>query len=125
MNVLHHLGQAAALLLLLELLVFLLIFLGIAGGLAFGLHWVNGKTGWAFEKVNGLMQRVSGYAHNGLEYAARPIILAGGLIETVKVTAGSVRRQVQSVRMSSTPTLGGAHQIERPAEEPESVVPLV
>lgn len=96
MNVLNHLAQAAAVLLLLELLVVLLIFAGVAGGLAFGLRWVRGKTDVAFTKAQAGLKIGDRYAHSGLDYLARPFILASGAAETVKGTAQALRREVRT-----------------------------
>ncbi|GAC1322230.1 MAG: hypothetical protein NVSMB22_08790 [Chloroflexota bacterium] len=98
MSVLDHLGQAAAALLLLELLVILLIFLGLFGGLAWGLHWVNGKTDWAFGKLNGYIAIGQRYLHMGTGYVARPFILVSGLSENVKGTARALQAIVRKNR---------------------------
>lgn len=98
MSVLHHLAQAAAVILIVELLVVLFIFLGIAGGLAFGLHWVRGKTDWAFEKANGFLALVPKYTEVGTDLVAKPFILGGGARARLLVTALSIRRQIRENR---------------------------
>lgn len=103
MSVLNHLAQAAAIILLLELLVVVLVFLGISGGLAFGLHWVNGKTDWAFEKVNAYNSRATRYVHIGTDYAAKPFIVAGGLVGTVRGTIGGIEQRVHEIRAEQAP----------------------
>ncbi|HEX6509636.1 MAG TPA: hypothetical protein VF221_18560 [Chloroflexota bacterium] len=107
MTVLHHLAQAAAVILLVDLLVVLFIFLGIAGGLAFGLHWVRGKTSPTFERVNGYLPLVSKYALRATDLVAKPFIAGTALAERVKATAQSIRRRVReqhppSAAMTST-----------------------
>ena len=99
MNVLHHLAQAAAVILLVELLVVLIIFLAVAGGLAFGLHWARGKTDWAFGKANGYLALVPKYTQSGTDLIAKPFILGGGGVTRVLVTLESIRRQVRQNRM--------------------------
>jgi hypothetical protein len=96
----HHLGQAAATLLLVYLLFFVTIFLAIAGGLAFGLWWVRGKTDWAFGKVNVHVPAVQQIAHTGTDYIAKPFIVAGKAAATVEGTAEAVRARVRRVRSS-------------------------
>ena len=102
MTVLHHLAQAAAVILLTELLVMLVLFLGIAGGLAFGLHWVRGKTDWAFEKANGYLALVPKYTHVGTDLVARPFIFGGGTAARVLVTLEALRRQARAARTART-----------------------
>jgi hypothetical protein len=99
-TILHHLAQAAAVILLIELLVILLIFLGIAGGLAFGLHWVRGKTGWVFEKINGYASLATKYTRVGTEFVAKPFILGAGAVTRVRVTLEAIRRQFRAIRAS-------------------------
>lgn len=98
MNVLDHLAEAAAALLLLELLVVLLLFLGISGGLAWGLHWVLGKTDWAFGKVNGYVAIGRKYLHTGTDYIAKPFILGTSLGANVRETARALRDIVRRTR---------------------------
>lgn len=95
MNVLNHLMEAAAIILLLELLVVLLIFLGVAGGLAFGLHWVRGKTGPVFARIHHFVGLGTAYVDKGLGYAALPVTKAAALAETVRVTALAIRERVR------------------------------
>lgn len=101
MTVLHHLAQAAAVILLVELLVALALFLGLAGGLAFGLHWTRGKSGWAFEKANGYLPLLTKYSRVGTDVAAKPFILGAGATTQLRVTLESIRRQVREARESS------------------------
>jgi hypothetical protein len=98
MDILNHLGQAAAVLLLLELLVVLVIFLAIAGGLAFGLRFGRGKLGPLLEKVNGYLPLVPKYMHVGTDYAAKPLIVASGFADTVKVTLAALERRIRELR---------------------------
>jgi hypothetical protein len=102
-TVLHHLAQAAAVILLVELLVVLILFLAVAGGLAFGLHWVRGKTDWAFGKANGYLALVPKYTQVGTGLVAKPFILGGGGLARVLVTMETIRRQVRQNRVSSAP----------------------
>jgi hypothetical protein len=102
LTIFHHLAQAAAVILLVELLVVLLIFLGVAGGLAFGLHWVRGKSGWAFEQANGYLPLVTKYSRVGTGFVAKPFILGGGAGARVRVTLDAIQRQVRENRESST-----------------------
>lgn len=128
MNVLNHLGQAAAIILLLELLVVLIVFLAIAGGLAFGSHWVNGKTEWAFGKVNTGNDFLRRWIHRGTGIAVTPLILALGWGDRVRATVGGVREQVRQLEARRTPQLEVASRLippPEPAEEPEAPVPLV
>lgn len=103
MSVLHHLGQAAAVLLLLDLLIFLLIFVAVAGGLAFGLRWGRSKLGPLLDKGAHLEQRGAHYVSVGTDYAARPVIIAGGVAERIKGTAQAVRRMVRRGQGTGTP----------------------
>lgn len=124
---LDHLGQAAAVILLLELLVIILIFLGISGGLAFGLWWVNGKTGWAFNLVNTYFGKGRGFIHTGTDYAAKPFILASGFAERARVTAEAVRKRIRDQRAAAaTPSPVASRPVPPPetVEEPEGVAPL-
>lgn len=104
MSILNHLMQAAAVLLLFELLVMLLLFLGLAGGLAFGLRWGRGKLGPALRRGDAVLQRVGAAVGKGLDYAARPFILASGLAETIKGTAEALRGEVQR-RQAAVPAI--------------------
>ena len=122
MSVLNHLAQAAAVLLLIELLVVLIIFLALGGGLAYGLRWGRGKLGPALEKANGYLLLIPKYTQVGSDYAAKPLIMAGGFAETVRVTLAALERRVHELR--------AAHQASRPAptstadETTESIEPL-
>jgi hypothetical protein len=100
-TVLHHLAQAAAVILLVELLVVLMLFLALAGGLAFGSRWVRGKSGWAFEHTNEYLPLVSKYTGIGTDLVAKPFILGGGAVTRVQVTLASIRRQVREHQESS------------------------
>lgn len=104
MNILNHLAQAAAVLLLLELLVVLLVFLALAGGLAFGLRWGRGKLGSLFEKVNGFLPRIDGYVHTGTGYGARPFIIAAAFPDRVQATAEGIKRRVRMQRPAPAAT---------------------
>ncbi len=96
MTVLHHLAQAAAVLLLVELLVVLMLFLAVAGGLAFGLHWVLGKTEWAFGKANGLLTLGTKYVRSGTDIVGKPFILGAGTVSRAQATASAIRRDVRA-----------------------------
>lgn len=125
MSVLHHLAQAAAVILLVELLVVLIIFLAVAGGLAFGLRWVRGKTDWAFDKANGYLALVPKYTHVGTDLAAKPFILGGGGVARVAATLEAIRRQIRQNQMSSPPA-EPVPVASRPVEpETTTVVPAV
>lgn len=93
--VLHHLAQAAATILLLELLVVLLIFLAISGGLAFGFHWLNGKTEWAFGKANTYVGIGRRAIHTGTDYIALPFVKVSGFVDSTKATARALRSTVR------------------------------
>lgn len=125
MYVLNHLAYAAALLLLLELLVVALLFAGISGGLAFGVHWVNGKTDWAFGLVNRYLPMVRTYVHRGTGYVGKPFILLNAGLARLEATVGSLRRQAGEVRSRQQ-----AQELAPPAAVPvprpqEPVEPLV
>ena len=96
MSILNHLGQAAAMLLLLELLVLVVLFAGIAGGLAFGTRWLRGRTGWASEKALTYLKIGSRYVEKGSGIAALPFIRASGFAEAVKGTIAAIERRVRS-----------------------------
>lgn len=100
MDILNHLGQAAAVILLIELLVVLMIFLAIAGGLAFGLHWVRGKTSWAFGKINTYVGKGTRLIHKGTDYAGLPFIKAGGLAATVRGTLDAIERRIRQLQVA-------------------------
>ena len=123
MTVIHHLAQAAAVILLTELLVMLLLFLGIAGGLAFGLHWVRGKTDWAFEKANGYLALVPRYTHVGTGFVAKPFVLGGGTTARVLVTLEALRRQARAARAARTESASTAITPESADLEVTTVVP--
>jgi hypothetical protein len=119
---LDHLGQAAAVILLIELLVVVAIFLAISGGLAFGLFWVRGKTDWAFDKVNGYVAVGQKYVHRGSDLIARPFIVAGRVGATATGTAEAVRKRVKQVHAaqpSSSPS-GPPPPAPPPASVPQS-----
>jgi phage tail tape-measure protein len=99
-DVLNHLGQAAAIILLIELLVVLMIFLAVAGGLAFGLHWVRGKTDWAFGKINIYAGKGTGLIHKGTDYLALPFIKATGAAATARATLDAIERRVRQIQAS-------------------------
>ena len=89
MTILHHLAQAAAVLLLIELLVVLLVILGVAGGLAFGARWGRGKTRWAFQKATGYLPLLRKYSRIGTDSVAKPFIVSAGVSTRVGVTLQS------------------------------------
>ena len=125
MDVLHHLAQAAAVLLLLELLVVLLLFLGISGGLAFGLWWGRGKLGPLLEKANSYLPLIPKYTQIGTDYAAKPLILAGGFAETVRVTIAALERRIRELQAAAEAPEPVAARPVSPAEEvTESIEPL-
>jgi hypothetical protein len=119
--VFHHFGQAAAILLLIELVILLIVFTAIAGGLAFGLYWARGKTGSAFGKVNDFLPVAVRYMHQGADYAAKPFILASGTAETIKGTAQAIRREASEG--VSRPTAAGVTYSPPPPAEPPPVEP--
>ncbi len=124
MNILNHLGQAAALLLLLELMVILIVFLAVAGGLAFGLRWVENKSDWAFGKVNGYLPLVTKYTRLGSDYVALPFIKVGGFVSTVKGTASAIERRIRTLRVASRPVPPpGRLEPDDPTEE-QSIEPV-
>lgn len=102
MAILDHLAQAAAVLLLIELLVVLLLFLAVTGGLAFGVHWIRGKTDWAFGKVNAQLPMVNKYVRIGTDYLALPIVKGNGFADTARVTILALERQVRDRREATT-----------------------
>lgn len=125
MTILHHLAQAAAVILLVELLVVLLLFLGVAGGLAFGLHWVRGKSEWAFELANGYLPLATKYSRIGTGFVAKPFILGGGAAARVRGTIDAVRRQVRENRVRSVEPQSSV-VASRPIEpQATTVVPAV
>lgn len=127
MSVLNHIAQAAAVFLLIELIVLLLVFVGVAGGLAFGLRWMRGKTGWAFEKANGYIVIGTRYLDKGTDYAAKPFILTTSFGERVKVTLDAIRDEVRELhrRAQELPEVAAAPVAPERQEEPEAPVPLV
>jgi hypothetical protein len=128
MKVLTHLGQAAALILLIELFVMVVVFAAIAGGLAFGLHWLRGKTDSAFGKVNTPVDTGTEYVRTGLDYAAKPVIVAGGYASTVKGTVRAIQQRVRSLRPAQSmpapepvqPAVPAPPVVEDPAAQPTS-----
>ena len=98
MDVLHHLAQAAAFILLFQLFVVLLLFLGISGGLAFGLHWMRGKTRWAFGKADESLPKMVALIHTGTDYIAKPVIMGGGTVERVTRTVDALQSRVRTIR---------------------------
>ena len=126
MNILEHLAQAAAVILLLQLLVFLLIFLAISGGLAFGLRWTRGKTNWAFEKVNRYSALGQKYIHTGTDYLALPVIKVSGGAERVRGILDSLERQTRRVRaVRNAPVAVGARPVPPSPEETQAPDVLV
>jgi hypothetical protein len=96
MDTLHHLAQAAAVILLIELVVVLVIFAAVAGGLAFGLRLGRRKSAIGFEKVNAQIPLVRGQVHTGNEMARRPFVEANRLYETSKVRALQLRDRARA-----------------------------
>jgi len=86
MSVLHHLAQAAAVLLLLEMMVVVIVIGALFGGIGWGLHWVRGKSDWAFGKVNQILPAAQRYVFRGLGWIALPFIKATGYMAIVRVT---------------------------------------
>lgn len=127
MDVLRHLAEAAAVILLIELLVVVLIFAAVAGGVGFGLHWVRGKGEQYFPKVNEYVATGRKYVHQGTDYAAKPVIVAGGFGATVRETLDSIRRRVRNIRETrSAPVPVAARPVPPPeSEHTETVEPLV
>jgi len=101
-DILHHLGQVAAVILLVELLVVVLIFAAVAGGASYGLHWVRGKSGWAFGQVNHYTSLGAKYVHIGSDYVGVPFIKLGRVTDTVSGTAEAARASVRRERLSSS-----------------------
>ena len=98
----NHLGQAAAVILLVELMVVLLIFLAISGGLAFGLWWVRRRAGWAFEKGNTFVRLGTGYLHRGIDLVTKPVITVSAFASKVTGTLEAIREDVQRRHRSGT-----------------------
>ncbi len=116
MTVLNDVAAVAGAILLLELFVVVAIFLAVSGGLAFGLRWVNGKTEWAFGKVNGFLPQVRKYRELGLDYAGKPFILAGGWWSRGTTTLLAIRQTVRGQRVA----WAHAHEVAaRPVLAPE------
>lgn len=103
MTVLNDLAHAAAVLLLIELLVVVLIFLAVAGGLGFGTHWLNGKTGVAFAKINGFVPKAISYVDRAGGYAAKPFIAANGLVAMVRTSIQSLASRGRGRAISPSP----------------------
>lgn len=97
MTILQYAAEIAAVILILELMVVLLIFLGVAGGLAFGLHWVNGKTGPAFDMVRTYTAKGTGYVHTGTGYAALPVIVVRKYAETAGAAVEAIKQRVRQI----------------------------
>lgn len=100
MTVLNDVAAVAGAILLLELFVVVAIFLAVSGGLAFGLRWVNGKTEWAFGKLNGYLPVVRKYRDLGFDYAGKPFILAGGWWSRAAATLLAIRQTVRGQRVA-------------------------
>lgn len=108
MSVLDHLARAAAVLLLMELLVVVIIFAVVSGGLAFGLRWVRGKSGFAFQRANTYLELAANKVHVGTDYAAKPVIAVSGFTGTVKATAEAIRTKVRALHPRSDTEISGA-----------------
>lgn len=115
------LGYAAAILLGIYLLILVAILAGIAGGMAFGLRWVNGKTGWAFGKANAVLPLAERYTALATSYAAKPLILGGGVVARVTGTLEGMHAAVLEAREAeeAPPSAPAA----RPLPSPEPSVP--
>lgn len=124
MSVLNHLAQAAAVILLIELLVVIVVFLAISGGLAFGLHWVNGKTDWAFGKVNSFLPMVRRYVHLATGYAAQPLISAAGFLEAVESTFQALQRIVREEKQAPPSPPPAARPVKPPSADTTAENPL-
>jgi hypothetical protein len=124
MSVLDHLAQAAAVILLVELMVILIVFLAISGGLAFGLHWGRGKLGPLLEKGNTYVQQVPRYTEIATDYAARPVITAAGLSETVRATLEAIERRVREIRPAASRQAPPPQPSSPADEKTESIEPL-
>lgn len=96
MSVLHHLAQAAAVLLLLELMVVVIIIGALFGGIGWGLHWVRGKSDWAFGKVNQILPAAQRYVFRGLGWIALPFIKTTAYVEIVRVTLERLKQTVRA-----------------------------
>jgi hypothetical protein len=129
LSVVNHLAEAAAVILLIELIVGILIFAGISGGLAFGLRWVRGKTGGAFEKANAYVRIGAQYIHTGTDYAAKPFILTSAFAEKLRSLPRAIQEQVRRSRESGaatppSPVAASPSPTAEPSPETESSVPL-
>lgn len=124
MYVLEHLAYAAAVILIFELIVLILVFLGMSGGLAFGLHWVRGKTGPAFTKVNQYSETGTEYVHRGTDYATLPIVKAGRVAGTISGTLDAINRMVRQnrARKAGLELANEAAKPEPDQQEPDVLV---
>jgi len=130
LSVVNHLAEAAAVILLIELIVVIVILAGISGGLAFGLRWVRGKTGWAFEKANAYIRLGAMFLHTGTDYAAKPLIHTSAFADKIISLTREIQAQVRRSRAPGAvplPSHGAASPgpIAEPAPETEAPVPLV
>jgi len=96
MSVLHHLAQAAAVLLLLEMMVVVIVIGALFGGIGWGLHWVRGKSDWAFGKVNQVLPAAQRYVFRGLGWIALPFIKVPGYIAIVRVTLERLKQTARA-----------------------------
>lgn len=124
MFILEHLAQAAAVILILELMVLLIIFLAISGGLVFGLHWVQGKTDFAFGKANEYVGIGSGYVRKGTGYVGLPVIVSGRYAGIARGTLDAIKRQVRrnEARESGLAVANEAAKPAQPEQEPNVLV---
>lgn len=108
MRALHHLAQAAAIVLIVELIFVLLIILAISGGLAFGFRWVRKKEATAFDYADRYTKLGADYVHRGTDYAALPFLKAGHLTGRVEGTLKALQVRVRQSRQSGavSPTVG-------------------
>jgi hypothetical protein len=98
MDLLTHLAEAASLILIAELLVMLVLLAAVSLGLAYGPHWLVGKSGDAFEKVNAQLPTAKGYVHTGNEVARKPFIQLNRLTEAVTQRTLALRDRLQAAR---------------------------
>jgi hypothetical protein len=100
---LHHLAQAAALLLFLELLVVIFVFVAISGGLAWGLGWVRNKQGWVYHKIHTYVPVGTNYVHLGTDFVAKPFHVGGASWARVSRTASAIRTHVRELHVRRVP----------------------
>jgi hypothetical protein len=119
----HHLAQAAALLLMLELGIIILLLLAISGGLAFGLYWARRKTGWVQGKLNTYVPMGVRYVHLGTDFAAKPFIMGRGLaarVSTISTTTQQLVRRDRA-RGQAAPEVASGAASAAPSGSPSPV----